>query len=202
MRIAFLIRFVLSEETKTLTWPKEASTSDAVLIAGALRANTTLTAFNLGPGATIDSKARSEIGNALLTNPNAQVAYCNDFGLFPNVERCEFDLSRSDLKDVEPFRLLAGCLRGNRTLTHVTLNNMKIELINTLAQALRGNEKLQRLDIITVSRSGGQSVVTLPVPELTGASNDALKRVDLSTACQNGTLNRVTCGIIGARSGG
>jgi hypothetical protein len=45
-------------------------------------------------------------------------------------------------------------------------------------------------------------VVTLPVPELTGASNDALKRVDLSTACQNGTLNRVTCGIIGARSGG
>ena len=78
---------------------------------------------------------------------------------------------------------------------------MKIELINTLAQALRGNEKLQRLDIITVSRSGGQSVVTLPVPELTGAGTEALKRVDLSTACQNGTLNRVTCGIIGARSG-
>ena len=74
------------------------------------------TAFNLAPGATIDSKARSEIGNALLTNPDAQVAYCNDFGLFPNVDRCEFDLSRSDLKDVEPFRLLAGCLRGNRTL--------------------------------------------------------------------------------------
>ena len=116
MLIASLIRFVLSEETKTLTWPKEASTSDAVLIAGALRANTTLTAFNLAPGATIDSKARSEIGNALLTNPDAQVAYCNDFGLFPNVDRCEFDLSRSDLKDVEPFRLLAGCLRGNRTL--------------------------------------------------------------------------------------
>ena len=116
MLIASLIRFVLSEETKTLTWPKEASTSDAVLIAGALRANTTLTAFNLAPGATIDSKARSEIGNALLTNPDAQVAYCNDFGLFPNVDRCEFDLSRSDLKDVEPFRLLAGCLRGNRML--------------------------------------------------------------------------------------
>ena len=45
----------------------------------------------------------------------------------------EFDLSRTELKDVEPFRLLAGCLRGNRPLPHVKLNNMKMEVLATLA---------------------------------------------------------------------
>jgi len=161
-----------------------------------------LTALNLAPGASVDAKARSEIGYALLNNPRACVAYCNDFGLAPNVETCEFDLSRSELKDVEPFRLLAGCLRGNRTLTHMSLSNLKMELITTLAHALRGNDKLQSLEIISASRGGGQSIVTLPVPELTGSkAGGSSKRVDMSKTCENGSLNRVTCGMVGALVG-
>ena len=189
--------FVLSEGTTHLTWPKEASTSDAVLIAGALRANKVLTSFNLAPGATLDSKARAEIGQALLNNPHSAVAYCNDFGLAPNVEVVEFDLSRTELKDPEPFRLLAGCLKGNKTLTHVKLNSLRMEVLSTLAQALRGNSKLQKLEIISAMRGGGQSIVTLPVPELTGSNENPLKKVDLSKTCDNGQLSRVTCGMIG-----
>ena len=129
--------FIVSEETKSLVWPKEASTSDAVLLAGLLQTNTTLTSFNIATGATLENKARSALGEALLSNENARVAFCNDFGLAPNVDSCEFDLSRTELKEVEPFLLLAGCLRGNRTLTHVTLMQLRMEQISTLALALR-----------------------------------------------------------------
>jgi len=150
----------------------------------------------------VDSKARSEIGYALLNNPGARVAFCNDFGLLPNVESVEFDLSRTELKDPEPFRLLAGCLKGNRTVTHMKLSNLKIELIPTLAKALKGNDKLLTLEIISASRSGGTSTVTLPVLELTGSiAEGASPKVDMSKTCENGTLNRVTCGMIGALVG-
>ena len=73
--------FVLSEETTSLTWPKEASTSDAVLLAGVLVTNTVLTTFNIAPGATLANTARSAMGEALLNNPGSRVAFCNDFGL-------------------------------------------------------------------------------------------------------------------------
>ena len=110
-----------------------------MLLAGVLVTNTTLTTFNIATGATLANTARSALGEALLNNPGSRVAFCNDFGLAPNVDTCEFDLSRTELKDVEPFRLLAGCLRGNRTLTHVTLRQLRMEQIPTLALALRGN---------------------------------------------------------------
>ena len=200
-RLSFLQcdMFALTEETKQLTWPKEASTSDAVLIAGALRANSVLTAFNLAPGASLDAKARSEIGYALLNNPNSVVAYCNDFGLTPTVDTCEFDLARTELKDPEPFQLLAGCMAGNRTLTHVKLLNVRMEHLATLAQALKGNDKLQVLEIVTASRGGGTSVVLLPVPELNGSKEGgSSKRVDMSQTCADGALSRVTCGMIGS----
>ena len=58
------------------------------------------------------------LGEALLNNPGSRLAFCNDFGLQPSVEACDFDLSKTELKDVEPFRLLAGCLRGNRTAVY------------------------------------------------------------------------------------
>ena len=164
--------FVLSEETKSLVWPKEALTSDAVLLAGVLTTNTILTTFNIATGANLDNKARSALGEALLNNPGSRVAFCNDFGLTPGVDNCEFDLSRSELKDVEPFRLLAGCLRGNRTLTHVTLMQLRMEQIATLALALRGNSTLAQLDIIHTTRTGGQSVVRLPVPKLNGSTGE------------------------------
>ena len=149
--------FVLGQETRSLMWPREASTSDAVLLAGVLVTNTVLTTFNIAAGATLANTARSALGEALLNNPGSRVAFCNDFGLAPSVDNCEFDLSRTELKDVEPFRLLAGCLRGNRTLTHVKLNNLRIELIETLAQALRANDKLEELDddLATVYQQGG-----------------------------------------------
>ena len=107
--------FTLSETTDSLEWPEKASASDAVLLAGVLKTNTALTAFNLSPGATLSNSARSVLGKALLLNPGSRLSFCNDFGLSEGVHTCEFDLSRPELKDVEPFRLLAGCLRGNRT---------------------------------------------------------------------------------------
>jgi len=161
--------FVLSETTTSLTWPKDASTSDAVLLAGVMMTNTVLTTFNIGSGASLANSARSAIGEALLNNPGSRVAFCNDFGLEPKVTACEFDLSRAELKEVEPFRLLAGCLLGNRTLTHVTLKQLRSDQIPTLALALRGNSTLSRLDLIHISRTGGQAVVRLPVPELNGS---------------------------------
>jgi hypothetical protein len=193
--------FVLSPETTSLVWPEKASTSDAVLLAGALVTNTTLTSFNIAPGATLANAARSALGEALLNNSGSCVAFCNDFGLQPKVATCEFDLSKPELKDVEPFRLLAGCLRGNRTLTHVTLKQLRSEQIPTLALALRGNSTLSKLDIVHVSRHGGQSLVRLPVPELNGSGNVSAagggQRVDMSPACLEGTLNRVACEMIG-----
>ena len=198
--------FVLSDQTRSLTWPKEASTSDAVLLAGVLSTNTTLTTFNIAAGATLENKARSALGEALLNNPNSGVAFCNDFGLAAGVDTCEFDLSRVELKDVEPFRLLAGTLRGNRTLTHVTLIQLRMEQISTLALALRGNSTLAQLDIIHQSRMGGQSLVRLPVPELNGSKVQAATtegatsdptRVDLSATCLEGQLGRVACAMIG-----
>ena len=192
--------FVLSLETKSLVWPKEASTSDAVLLAGVLVTNTVLTSFNIAQGAQLANSARSALGEALLNNPGSRVAFCNDFGLAPSVDACEFDLSRTELKDVEPFRLLAGCLRGNRTLTHVTLKQLRSEQIPTLALALRGNSTLARLDIIHISRLGGQTIVRLPVPELNGSESvegKDKKRVDMSATCLEGGLGRVACEMIG-----
>ena len=190
--------FVLAEETTHLTWPKEASTSDAVLLAGVLVTNTTLTTFNIGSGASLANTARSALGEALLNNPGSRVAFCNDFGLAPKVDTCEFDLSRTELKDVEPFRLLAGCLRGNRTLTHVTLRQLRMEQIDTLALALRGNSTLAQLDIIHTTRLGGESIVRLPVPELNGSHiSGTASSVDLSKTCIEGAIGRVACAMIG-----
>ena len=188
--------FVLSEQTHTLTWPPSASIADAVLLAGVLRTNSALKTFNIAPNSTLENKGRSEIGLALLHNPNASVAYCNAFGLAPNVETCEFDLAKPELKDVDSFRLLAGCLRGNRTVLHVTLLQLRMELIPSLALALRENNTLQTLKIISTSRSGGQAVVQLDVPELkgTGAAHEC---VDASGICIEGALNRVACATLG-----
>merc|ERR1719262_100944 len=65
--------FVLGEETKSLSWPKEASTSDAVLLAGVLVTNTVLTTFNIASGAILANTARSALGEALLNNPGSRV---------------------------------------------------------------------------------------------------------------------------------
>ena len=191
--------FVLAENTRSLTWPKEALTSDAVLLAGALRTNSQLTTFNIAPGAELDNKARSEIGQAMLNNVDCHVAFCNEFGLTPSVTTCEFDLVQSEFKEVEPFRLLAGCLRGNNILTHLTLHNLRVEHISTLAQALGNNRTLQSLELISTSRSaGGRSVVQLPVPDLNGSKEvGSLQRIDMSKSCVEGTINRVTCAMIG-----
>ena len=191
--------FVLADNTRSLTWPKEALTADAVLLAGVLRTNSQLTAFNIAPGAELDNKARSEIGQAMLNNVDSHVAFCNEFGLTPSVTTCEFDLAQTEFKDVEPFRLLAGCLRGNTILTHLTLHNLRMEHISTLALALGDKKTLQCLELIATSRStGGRSVVQLPVPDLNGSREaSSLRRIDMSKSCVEGTMNRVTCAMIG-----
>ena len=190
--------FKITPETKLLTWSKDASTSDAVLLAGVLVTNTTLTTFNIGPGATLANAARSALGEALLNNPGSRVAFCNDFGLQPSVDTCEFDLSKTELKEVEPFRFLAGCLRGNRTLTAMTLKQLRMEQIPTLGIALRGNDTLAQLDILHTNRIAGQTIIRLSVPELNGSKvvGDA-RRVDLSRTCIEGAMGRVACSMIG-----
>ena len=108
-----------------------------------------------------------------------------------------------------------GTLRGNRTLTHVTLKQLRSEQIPTLALALRGNSTLAQLDIIHTSRMGGQSVVRLPVPKLNGSTSEPgqkraddaaqleqLKRVDLSETCLEGHIGRVACAMIGTLTAG
>ena len=241
-RLGFLScdTFVLSEETQTITWPNEASISDAMLLAGALLTNTkredlidrtqcgmlhsphhvstrsshhvthimsvsvsgtlTVHSFNLAPGATLASTARSALGEALLNNPNSCLAYCNDFGLQPSVSACEFDLSKLELRSVEPFRLLAGCIRGNRTLTHLKFTQLSFEHVSTLALALQGNQTLLKLELHNTTRTGGVSIINLPVPQLNGMAASAVdvKHVDLSSTVVDGHLGRVACEIIGS----
>ena len=84
---------------------KEASTSDAVLLAGALITNTVLTTFNIATGATLENTARSALGEALLNNPGSRLAFCNDFGLAPNVTRASSTCRRPSSRRSSP----SGC---------------------------------------------------------------------------------------------
>ena len=76
--------------------------------------------------------------------------------------------NKQELSDVGPFRLLAACLRGNRTLTSLTLNQLHPQLMETLAIALRGNLTLRNLTLVSSMRTGGQTTVDLPLPQLLG----------------------------------
>ena len=151
-----------------LQWPSDASPSDAILLAGVLKTNTKLTTLNLSNGASLTNASRSILGKALLQNKASRVGYCSDFGLTASVEACEFNLNRQELSDVGPFRLLAACLRGNRTLTSLTLHQLHPQLMETLAIALRGNRSLLKLTLISSIRTGGQTTATLPLPQLLG----------------------------------
>ena len=133
-----------------------------------LKKNTKITTLNMSSGANLTNASRSILGKALLQNKESCVGYCNDFGLTTSVDSCEFNLNKQELSDVGPFRLLAACLRGNRTLTSLTLNQLHPQLMETLAIALRGNLTLRNLTLVSSIRTGGQTTVDLPLPQLLG----------------------------------
>ena len=74
---------------------------------------------------------------------------------------------------------------------------LRSEQIETLALALRGNATLAQLTLVHTTRSGGQSTVQLPVPQLNGTAKQPTPTVDLSATCVEGHLGRVACETIG-----
>ena len=86
---------------------------------------------------------------------------------------------------------------SSSALTQLTLKQLRSEQIPTLALALRGNSTLNQLDIEHTTRTGGTSVIRLPVPELNGSSSTEQRAVDLSATCIEGSIGRVACEIMG-----
>ena len=189
--------FALTPETKALVWTS-ALPADAVLLAGVLKTNTTLTSFASAAGNKLADSGRAAIGRALLQNKAGRVGFCDELGLREGVKSTEIDLATS-FHSVEGFMLLAGVLRANRTLTSLTMNSLKTEHIEPLAEGLRSNSTLEILRLQSSSNKGAvaggvptKSVVTLPIQLLNGALRQPV--IDLSSA---GTLSRVSCAVVG-----
>ena len=161
-----------------------------------LKTNTVLTSLGVASGQKLGDAGRAAIGRALLQNKNGRVGFCDELGLREGVKATEIDLT-SAFHSVESFLLLAGVLRANRTLTSLSMNALKTEHIEPLAEGLRSNSTLEILRLIsltnkTTAAGQRQSAVTLPIQLLNGAMRQPV--IDLSTA---GTLSRVSCAVVG-----
>jgi len=144
-KLAFLEcdSFAVHPETKSLVWTSSLP-ADAVLLAGVLKTNTTLTALGVAAGNKLSDSGRAAIGRALLQNKEGRVGFCDELGLKEGVKVTEIDLANS-FHSVEAFLLLAGVLRANRTLTSLTMSSLKTEHIEPLAEGLRSNSTLEIL---------------------------------------------------------
>lgn len=185
--------FSVTPETRSLTWTSSLP-ADAVLLAGVLKTNTSLTSLGVAAGNKLGDAGRAAIGRALLQNKQGCVGFCDELGLKEGVRSTEIDLA-SSFHSVEAFVLLAGVLRANRTLTSLTISSLKTEHIEPLAEGLRSNSTLEILRLQSnVNAKGAQktAVVTLPIQLINGSLSQP--DIDLSAA---GTLSRVSCAVVG-----
>ena len=194
-KLAFLQcdNFSVQPTTKALVWTSSVP-ADAVLLAGVLKTNTTLTSLGVAPGNKLSDSGRAAIGRALLQNKEGRVGFCDELGLKEGVKVTEIDLANS-FHSVEAFLLLAGILRANRTLTSLTMTSLKTEHIEPLAEGLRSNSTLEILRLQSnVNTKGVQktATVTLPIQLINGSLAQPI--IDLSMA---GVMTRVSCAVVG-----
>ena len=180
--------FALRDGTAALKW-RGITASDAIMLAGCLKTNTTLTSFELGNG-ELDDNARETIGRALLLNPHSRLGFCDDYGLLPDVTAHEVDLKANlSLKKHASFMMLSGVLSANTKLEALSIRSLDIEHIEPLAQALRGNRTLRTLTLHH-QRKTHSSEVSLLVQKLNGASGDAAIQI-------SGELGRISAAVVG-----
>ena len=174
--------FSLKEDTTTLPWTSKLS-CDAVVLAGVLRSNTVLRTINVGGGGgELDDYNREQIGEAILSNTQGTLGYCDIYGLKEGMNPAH----TVDLKDKEQIRsrrsftLFCGLLRANTTLTSLTIVSAVAEHIEWLAQALATNNTLLSLRLDAPNKAGETMTATLPVQQLNGSLG--VKTIDLSLA--------------------
>ena len=191
--------FTLDEHTTALNW-KSTLEADAVLLAGALRANTVVRALNLG-AAELRDDSKELIGNALLANDAGRVGLCDTYGLKPGLTTASYELNpkakeqKDVIRNLKSFVLLCGVMRGNKSLVTLTLRSLRLQFCPVLARALRGNQSLQRL-VLQFESDGKKSAidVTLHVQELTGVH--PVPKLDLTDGA-SGEINHVACTLVG-----
>ena len=141
--------FKVDEGTTSLQWASDQQ-NDAVLLAGALKTNDTLTALNINGGKTAEGTEaslgdfeREELGKALLRNHQGRLGYSDVFSLVPiGPKQQAFDLKdTSQIRSFRSFVFLAGLLRGNATLTTLELISLNADHIELLAEALRSTRR-------------------------------------------------------------
>ena len=194
--------FSLTASTETLNWTSKVP-CDAIVLAGVLRANSTLKTLNISNG-DIGDYEREEIGNALVKNLNGRTGYCDAYGLKENGPAAHplIDLKEKDvIRTKRSFSLFAGLLRANRTITSLTLSGLGPEYIDVLAEALATNTTMQSLRLEQPSKAADTQIATLPVQQLNGALKQA--EIDLSLAGGDKVdgsqpMHRHACGVVGA----
>ena len=197
--------FSLFPDTASLDWTSS-DQCDAVLLAGALKTNDTLTGINMGVGGELGDFEREEIGKALLRNRHGRVGFCNIFSLQPDGPKAQkFNLKdKSQVRSTRSFMMLAGLMRGNNRLTSLELKGLASDHIPLLAEALRFNTTLEELRLVHAPKANETNIASLPVQQLNGHVPTA--HIDLweagTTTGEDGTpahsfLHRAAVGIVG-----
>ena len=194
--------FVLKEETETLNWISRAP-CDAIVLAGVMRANTTLKTLNISQG-DIGDYEREEIGRALLSNHKGQVGFCDVYGLKESTGASfTVDLKDKDqIRSRRSFTLFAGLLRANSALTALTISSVSPEHIEVLAEALATNTTMKELRLEQPNKTADTAIATLPVQLLNGVIHeDTIDLTEAGIKLPDGTFqpcHRHACGVVGA----
>ena len=194
--------FSLREDTETITWISRAP-CDAIVLAGVLRANTTLKTLNIAQG-DIGDYEREEIGRALLSNSSGRVGFCDQYGLKENMgSSFTVDLKDKDqIRSKRSFTLFAGLLRANSALTSLTISSVSPEHIEVLADGLATNTTMQELRLEQPNKMADTAIATLPVQQLNGALKvDTIDLTEAGIQLPDGTYqpcHRYACGVVGA----
>jgi hypothetical protein len=205
---------LLRENESILKWTSH-KVHDALLLAGALHANTKLQTLDVDEDSerkALSRTARAAIGEALLANPfGSRLGYCNIFQLTQKVSASKFDCTDPKLfppgdEHQANFLFLVGLLSANRKLRELTLDNLQgpSRQLELLAAALRKNTALEVLHLLG-KRIGEDVKITLPVQRLTGEGEKGGPVVDLSVDTHSGgqtypvgLLNSASLHVIGA----
>ena len=196
--------FALHEETTSLNWISQAP-CDAIVLAGVLRANSTLKTLNIAANGSLGDFERDEIGRALLSNKKGAVGFCSIYGLKEGMSPTHtVDLKdKEQIRSLRSFTLFAGLLRANPTITSLTLSSVAPDHIDLLAQALATNTTLRELRLEQPQKGSDVALTVLPVQDLNGSAGK--KEIDLSNAGSptEGTtgpspMHRHACGVVGA----
>ena len=198
--------FKLTPDTTVLTWNTNQQ-CDAVVLAGVLKKNVTLTTLNVMSGkGEMGDYEREEIGKALLANKNGKLGFCDIFGLNAGGSKtytCDLR-DKEQVRSLRSFHLLAGCLRANATLTCLSLRSLNNEHVEPLSEALRWNSHLKELKLEHPTKGNDSMVTSLPVQQLNGSRKT--KTIDISGAGEAivsgkremAHCSRFACAMVGA----